>query len=461
MDKNSLKKKVKRMEVPLLQHPQRHFVRKITAAFFSIIFICFLCGGCQKAKEPEQKKEVQVQKEEVKQPEAVPKEVSKSTEPTKKVEEVKKEQLSPLERAKGREIIQDGQPIITWGSLKELPTLDEVFPVVEKPSERVELPKGVEQVKLPETEERKSLRKNIKHEFYDKLYAVKSPNGKCLIEFYGGTLPNEKREDWLRSIDPETKQILWKYDEPGLFVPDALVHFSQQSDYFILTNLLYTATNKNKVKLFSCKEGYLRDIYTLDTKYIPAYPMGNITPDGKMILIITTDGKVRNFGINGNMLWEKQISPYNGSLLPLHISYDGLYFATAYRSPEIQSQDDRILAGIPQELRLIQLKTGETKMARRYHATLGDKSMFPNTIEIRGIIKDRIVGMWVLDGRGYVLRKTNPYGNTMILFTTGPVFAFRIQSLGFTFTKDGQCISANKKYYDLQPLFNDSGEGKK
>lgn len=80
--------------------------------------------------------------------------------------------------------------------------------------------------------------------------------------------------------------------------------------------------------------------------------------------------------------------------------------------------------------------------------------MFPNTIEIRGIIRDGIVGMWILDGIGYVLRKTNLYGNVIVLFTKKDVFAFRIESLGFNFSEDGKYISANRKYYDLQSVIN-------
>jgi hypothetical protein len=68
MDKNSLKKNVKGMEAPLLQHSQRHFVRKIIAAFFSIILIGFLYNGCLQAKEAAQKKDFRVQNEQVKQP---------------------------------------------------------------------------------------------------------------------------------------------------------------------------------------------------------------------------------------------------------------------------------------------------------------------------------------------------------------------------------------------------------
>ncbi len=452
MNGNFIKTKEKKIGAPLPQHSEKYLVAKVIAILCSILLICFSFSGCQKTKEPEQKKEVKVQKEEAKQPEAVTKETPKAAEPVTKIEEGKKEQLSPLERAKGREIIQDGQPIVTWGSTKDLPTLDEVFPVVDKPHKGFEPPKGVEEIQLPETEERRKLRKNVKEEMFDKLTAVKSPNGKCIIEFYGGSLAKGKREDWLRSIDPETKEVLWKYDEPGLFAPEVRIGFPQNSEYFILSNLIY-ASGKTGVKLFSCKKGYLREIYVTEEDP-PPIPIATITPDGKYVLVISSKGKSKAFDVEGSILWEKQVSPHHGSLLPLYISADSLYFATAYRSPEIRPQQEEILAGVPQELKLIQLKTGETKMVRRYHATLGDNVMFPNTIEIRGIIRDGIVGMWILDGIGYVLRKTNLYGNVIVLFTKKDVFAFRIESLGFNFSEDGKYISANRKYYDLQSVIN-------
>ncbi len=377
-------------------------------------------------------------------------------EPVTKIEEAKKEQLSPLERAKGKEIIQDGQPIITWGSLKDLPTLDEVFPVADKPLQVVGQPKPVEQIQLPETEERKKLRKNIKDEFYDKLYAIKSPNGKCIIEFYGGTLPNGEREEWLRSIDPETKEVLWKYDEPGLSGLDASIDFPQESDYFIMTNLSYPKGGYG-VKLFSCQKGYVKDIYFSPEKEPPS-SMGRITPDGKNILISTSNGKVIDFDINGKILWEKQISPFLGPLHPIYISQDSLYFVTFYGSPEIWGLKELRRAGIPEELRLVEIRTGNTEFKKRFHGNLGDMSMVTNTMEIMGITTDRIVGLWIMDGIGFALDKTNPYGNTMLLFTKKDVFAFRIQTLGFAFSKDGKYLSANDKYYDLQSILSKAME---
>ncbi len=69
MEENSLGTKEKGIGAPLLQRSQSYLARKITATFFSIILIGFLYSGCQKSKEPEQKKDLRVQKEEVKQPE--------------------------------------------------------------------------------------------------------------------------------------------------------------------------------------------------------------------------------------------------------------------------------------------------------------------------------------------------------------------------------------------------------
>ncbi len=51
-----------------MQHSQRHFVRQIVAAFFSITLIGFLYSSCSQAEEPEQNKAPKGQKEEEKQP---------------------------------------------------------------------------------------------------------------------------------------------------------------------------------------------------------------------------------------------------------------------------------------------------------------------------------------------------------------------------------------------------------
>jgi hypothetical protein len=455
MHKNVFKRSEERIVRPFLQGSGN----KITTILLTLFLLCFLINACQKAKEPEQKKEGEVQKEEAKQQEPVTKEVPKTAELTLKTEVAKKEQLSPLERAKGREIIQDGQPIITWGSLKDLPTLDEVFPVVDRPPKEFAPLKGIKEIQLSETEERRKLRKNLKEEMFDKLTAVKSPDGNCIIEFYGGSLGNGKREDWLRSIDPETKKGLWKYDEPGLFAPEVRLDFPRNSEYFILTNLIYVS-GKTGVKLFSCKKGYLKEIYVTEEDPAPI-PIATITPNGKYILVITTTGKSKAFDLEGNMLWEKLISPYHGPLHPIYISQDSSCFVTFYDSPEIRILEEQRRAGAPEELRIVEIETGDTKYKKRFHANLGDVSMVTNTMEIRGITKDHIVGIWLMDGIGFVLDKTNPYGNTMVLFTKKDVFAFRIQSLGFTFSEDGRYVSANGKYYDMQPILSKAMEGEK
>lgn len=320
-----------------------------------------------------------------------------------------RERLSPLERAKGKEITDQWGPIITWGSTKELPTLDEVFPVVDKLPEGVEFPKAwVEPISLPETEERKRLKEKIVDEDVDHLDAIKTRDGKCIIEFYGaGPLgsKDKRREDWLRSIDPETKEVIWKYEDPALSDLAVLADFARDTDYFILTNLPYHESKggvKLGVKLFSCKKGYLRDIY-----YEEGYtlsPQGRITPDGKNILISTKKGKVLNFDINGKLIWEKEVNPYHGPLLPLYISNDGLYFSTLYRAPEMHSLEDKRM-GVPRELQLIVVNLGETILKRRFYANLGDNSMDTNVIEILGIIKKDIVGVWVMDGSGFFIKQ--------------------------------------------------------
>lgn len=386
-------------------------------------------------------------------------ELKKNAQSELKAEDISK--LPPLERAKGKEVKgYDGLPIITWGSLKDLPTLDETLPTVDKLPSGIESPKPlVEPITLPETEERKRLRKNVKDEFIDKLQAIKSKTG-CVLEIYGGTLPNKKREDWLRSIDPQTNKVLWKQDEPGLVAPDAAVDFPEETDFFLLTNIAHNESvapsvvgtvgmNHWIVKLFSCKTGFIKDIYMSEFEGPAPHSMGNITSDGKNAIIHTKEGKIIKFRLpDGEIAWDKQIDPYKKGLHPPSI-YDDKYIATHYSSSLLEYVDEQRRAGLPSELILLDIKTGETLWKKRWRADLGDKSMITNTMEIHGITKDGIVGVWLLDGIGFVIKKTNPYGNAAVLFVKDNVLAFRIDSLGFRFSEDGRYLSANGKFYDI------------
>lgn len=423
-------------------------MKKITILLMALTLASFLFASCQKAKEPA--KEAQPQQNKEQQP---------SQQPKTKSEAISKQQLSPLERARGREVKDENGLIITWGSLKYLPTLDEVFSVLETIPAEIEFPKEVQQIELPDTAERRKLKKNIKDEIYDYLYAVESPNRKCIVEFYCGTLPRDKQECWLRGIDRSTQKVLWKYNEPGLIEnPSPQLEFSMESDNFILSNITKKKPGPQNpgwaVKLFSCQNGFRQEIYATDEAVVTS-PLGTITPDGKNILVSTHDGKIINYDLEGSVLWDKQVNPHHKDLHPIYISLDGLELATFYRSPVIRSLSERRRAGLPEELQLLQIKTGDIKLKKRFYADLGDKSMITNTMEIRGIIPDKeIIGLWLMDGIGFVLDKTNPFGNVAVLITKENVYAFRIHSLGFSFTNDGRYLSANHKMYDLQSFID-------
>jgi hypothetical protein len=68
MEGSSLGTKEKKMTAPLRQGLQRHFIMKITAAFFSILLVGFLYSAYSQVKEAAQKKDFRVRKEQVKQP---------------------------------------------------------------------------------------------------------------------------------------------------------------------------------------------------------------------------------------------------------------------------------------------------------------------------------------------------------------------------------------------------------
>ena len=201
-------------------------MRRMTAASLALAFMCFLLVSCQSAKEPEGKKEVRAKNGEITHQGVADKDTSKGAEAINEAKVTEQEPRPPLDRAKAKEVIlQDGQPMITWGGLKDLPALDEILPPLEKIPNGVEFPdlappedeKYERIIKLLETAERKKLRKKVWDEYNDGLWLAQSKDGKCVIEFYSSTPPEGKKENWLRGIDPTTFEVLWKYNEPGSF----------------------------------------------------------------------------------------------------------------------------------------------------------------------------------------------------------------------------------------------------
>lgn len=300
-------------------------MRRMPAASLALTFMCFLLMSCQRAKEPEDNKNVQIQKEEITHQGVADKDTQKGAEGINEAKVTEQEPRPPLDRAKGKEVIlQDGKPMITWGGLKDLPALDEILPALEKIPDGVEFPdltppedeKYEKIIQLPETEERKKLKKKVWDEYNDGLWTAQSRDGKCVIELYSSTPPKGKKENWLRGIDPETHEVLWKYDEPGSFIMME-EEFAKKSDFFILMGLFYT--RESRVKLFSCRQGFLKEIYSAKGDF-PPHRMAKIAPDEKSILVRNNMGKILDIDLSGRILWEKQVDPYYGA----HVS--SLYF---------------------------------------------------------------------------------------------------------------------------------------
>lgn len=368
--------------------------------------------------------------------------------------------------------------MITWGGLKDLPDLDEILPALEKIPDGIEFPdltppedeKYEKIIQLLETAERKKLRKKVWDEFNDGLWKAQSRDGRCVIELYSSTPPKGKGENWLRGIDPTTFEVLWKYDEPGSFMMMD-TEFAKKSDFFVLMGLLYS--RETRVKLFSCRQGFLREIYSAKGDF-PPHRMAKIAPDEKSILVRNNTGNILNIDLSGKTLWEKQVSPYYSPLAPLYISYDGLYLATTYyalKSTPFEEWDklkssgedinliirkeheDYRSAGSPHEIQLIELKTGDTRLKKRYSSVFGDRStkvLMSN--QIFRIFKDDTVCVSAYNHQEF-LDKIKSSGSVIALFSKQESFAFHVEPAAINFSKDERYLYANKKYYDLQLLF--------
>lgn len=178
----------------------------------------------------------------------------------------KEEKAFPLQAPKKKEIVlpkAEKKP-------EAAPPPAMVSPPQDLPNSKQEFIINPEQA--PSPPEEKKVQEDIQEVIQEKMqeeihrealpvYSVKSPDGKCLIE-YGGTVSNGKKEEWLRSVDPETNHVLWEKGEAGLY-PNASIDFSKEKDYFILANLHekeVPSGASNPIRLYSCKEGFIRNI---------------------------------------------------------------------------------------------------------------------------------------------------------------------------------------------------------
>ncbi len=372
---------------------------------------------------------------------------------------------------------EEGLPVVTWGSLKDLPSLDEVFSVVDKLPEGVEFPREEKkpEVKLPETDERKQIKKWLERDAEgdegrrNHLYALKSPNGNCIVEFGGYFDAKRKREDWLRSIDPKTNEILWKYDEPGLTNPGVEVVFALEADIFLLSDVrtahsyyfekkLVAYPPRRGVKVFSCRSGLLFE-YMKSEEEVGSMVAGILSDKGKDMIIATTKGTIESFDTGGHLEWQKK-NEYSGYVVQtINSSPDGTYLFVDYHDP--QHAKKNMCCDI---YRLLELKTGKEVWSNKVNTNLGDKNALYLTNTRFDVSKDGLLtGIWLMDYK-YASWQVkgdvkNPYDNILLLVThAGAAYAFRIESFGFAFSSDGKYLAADGKYYSLQLI---SGEGRK
>ncbi len=429
-------------------------MKKIIFVSIALSVICFLSFACKKTKEggtPVQPQNSATQQSE------------------QQAGAKAKQQLSALERARGKEVVsEEGLPVVTWGSLKDLPTLDDVFPVVDKLPDGVEFPKEEKkpEVKLPETEERKQIKKWLERDafgdegHYNHLYAIQSLNGKCVVEFGGYFDDKKQRHDWIRSIDPGTSEVHWKYDEPGLTNPAAEIHFANESDVFILSRLavdhsyyfekkILKFPSKVGVKLFSCQSGFIRE-YMKSKSETSSETWGKMFKDGQRILVKSQRTLAVFEAGNGDKVWS------NENLFPnlLDNLYDAIITNDEYRIFALKYIAERKteppIRKKYMELYLFDANDGGIKTNIMVPLNFGDPSTVGLIVEKIAMNDDgSVIYLWALNGIEFVHDKTNPYANVLLIVKNNELYAFRLKSLGFSLSKNARYLSANGKNYNL------------
>ena len=429
-----------------------------TMLFVCIVALCFLTVSCQKPEEPK--------KEDIKKETSDAKPMATSTAKS----DSKAAPISPLERARGKVVKgEDGEPVLKWPDLKKQPYLDEVFPVVDKLPEGVEFLDRKEGIaKLPDTEERKKIREWISKEPYtdeageNKLFALKNTKGSCIVEIGGYFNDKKEREDWVRSIDPESGKVLWKYDEPGLTSLDAEVMLAKEADVFILNGLKYYNESKTStpdsqigIKVFSCKKGFLWE-YMKSTKEAGYGIASIISADGKKVIAgIKTGQEIESFNINGNSTWKFEGKDSRYELQAIYMSQDGKYIFADFGDPKHRRKGMCCFL-----YRLFEMDTGQEMWAKRGYTTLGDKNALVLSNSSYSASKEGLMtGVWLMDYRYFSFwekdkdHRRNPHNNMLVLITKkGDAFAFRIETFGFAFSEDGRYLAADGRYYDLNQL---------
>ncbi|MCK5236146.1 MAG: hypothetical protein KAR06_04090 [Deltaproteobacteria bacterium] len=318
--------------------------------------------------------------------------------------DVKIESTAPaVERAKGIALEgPKGVPFYTWGDVSSLPTIDEVFTEVKDVSEVVKIKENkknktdVKTVKLPETEERKKLKDDLWSDDAETrlteegdgnyLYAIQSPNRGCVLELYNKMKSTEDsftNETWVSGIDPETYEVLWKYEEPGFYEHGNVV-FAMDANVFLLTNLEYWEKDSDglrhklyKVKLFDCASGFVKEVFVMDTvisNEIPLHPpspMAKISSDGSLIMAASATELVVYDSLKGKVL-SRVGTEDDMTMRRFHMSGD-LKYAFAYWRNPYQNFNGKCC----NKFQLIDLESGKVLWSKIIFSDLGDRSANP------------------------------------------------------------------------------------
>jgi hypothetical protein len=367
--------------------------------------------------------------------------------------ETSEKALSPLDNARGKEIVwEDGKPLFVWDSVKDLPTLDETFPSrKERPEDFKFTTHAVQEIVLPETEERKRLIKGILDENEDQLTAIISSNRQCIVEIYKGTPPPDNVEQkWLRGIDPETKEVLWKHDEPALY-PSSFIQFAWNANSFILTDIYDEEKRQQIIKLFSCRDGYIRDAVRIPIDKWQAQVPPLLFPDGKKLLNLERHAEVI---YDSNAI---ELKRWNfGEYRPLgHRLTEDSANAFIYLIEGFKDKPNRTSQFV-----LLDLKSHTLMWKTRLLDKLGDDLFLPTNYSIHLAEGGAVSGVWFMDPRyiDYGKGENNPkspdsYNNIALLFNRdGIPHAFRLQSIDLTMSDDGKYLVANGKFYDIGVL---------
>ncbi|MCK5237139.1 MAG: hypothetical protein KAR06_09155, partial [Deltaproteobacteria bacterium] len=312
------------------------------------------------------------------------------------------------------------------------------------------------------------------------FYGLQNPSGDCVVELYGKIRYDEgkevSRDSWIRGVDPETHEVLWKNEDTGLwrmgidqgitwadygftyyFGVDTRVKFAKDKKVFLMTNLRYddkdetgsTHSTNNpvyKVKGFSCETGYINDIFVYESKESkPISPMAIISDDGSRVVYANLKEIVVYDNELGRVLWSQKDE---GQLVigGFHMSDDRKYLLVLRESPSNVKNE-----GCCGRFQLHDMESGEVIWSKSVTMDLGDKDYYPDYDVGRLISGDlssdgavAIIYFGPHEARSSLL--VNKRGEHLMVADTFEILEYK-----------GRLLLEGKRFYDISEFVKEQG----